>query len=107
MSLREDGNPEFAFLSHDVWIAGAKCKGGSWLGPGEGASTAFYPTGQLKQCFLAGDQTVQGIPCAGIWLFGEGIGTGVFFYENGKLKSCKLAVDFDVQRKGERFAQDQ
>ena len=105
VSLREDGKPDFAFLSRDAWIAGAKCMGGSWLGPGEGASTAFYPSGRLKQCFLAGDQTVQGVPCMNGGLFGDGIGRGVLFYETGKLKSCKLAVDFDVERRGDRFVQ--
>jgi hypothetical protein len=105
VALREDGKPEFAFLSHDAWIAGAKCRGGSWLGPSEGASTTFYPSGQLKQCFLAGDQNVQGVPCMNGGFFGDGVGTGVLFYENGKLKSCKLAVDYDVQKRGDRFVQ--
>jgi len=106
VTLREDGKPEFAFLSRDTWIAGTKCRGGSWLGPGEGASTAFYPSGKLKQCFLAGDQTVQGVPCMNGGLFGDGIGSGILFYETGRLKSCKLAEDFDVLRRGERFVQE-
>jgi hypothetical protein len=107
VSLGADGKPAFVFLRQDAWIAGVKCKGGSWLGPGEGASTAFYPSGQLKECFLAGDQTVQGVPCTNGGIFGDGLGSGALFYEGGKLKSCKLAKEYGGQRKGERFVQAQ
>jgi hypothetical protein len=81
--------------------------GGSWLGPGEGASTALYPSGELKECFLAGDQTVQGVPCMNGGILGDGLGSGAMFYESGKLKSCKLTRDFGSHRKGERFVQGQ
>ena len=105
VTLREDGKPEFVFLSHDASITGVKCMGGSWLGPGEGASTAFYPSGKLKQCFLAGDQTVQGVPCMSGGILGDGMGSGAKFHESGKLKSCKLTKDFGGQQKGDRFVQ--
>jgi hypothetical protein len=105
ITLLPDGKPRLAQMKHDAKVAGVTCMGGSWLGPGEGASAAFFPSGKLKQCYLAGDQTVQGVPCMNGGLLGDGMGGGVEFYESGKLKSCKLTKDCGAQRKGERFVQ--
>src|ERR1035437_4378321 len=53
---------ELLFFSHDAPVLGYTCKGGGPLGASEGATTAFYPSGKLKQCWLAEDQIVQGVP---------------------------------------------
>ena len=88
-------------MSHDAPILGLNCLGGSWLGSGEGAMVAFYPSGKLKQCFLAGDQIVQGVPCTN----GGLLGSGAKFHQSGKLQSCKLSKDFGTQHRGEMFVQ--
>jgi hypothetical protein len=103
--LHPDGKADYVFLSHDAPVAGNICEGGSWLGVGEGSTTAFYPSGKLKQCYLAGDQTVQGVPCMSGGFFGDGRGGGAKFDENGKLQSCKLTKDFGTWRRGKRFVQ--
>lgn len=105
ITLLPDGKPRFAQMAHDTKVAGVACKGGSLLGPSEGATTAFYPSGKLKQCFLAGYQTVQGVPCISGGVLGDGFGSGAMFHESGKLKSCKLAKDFGSLHKGDRFVQ--
>jgi hypothetical protein len=105
ITLLPDGRPRIAQMKHDAMVAGVTCMGGSWLGPSEGAMTAFYPSGKLEGCYLAGNQTVQGVPCMNGGIFGDGLGSGVGFYESGKLKSCKLTKDFGAQHKGERFVQ--
>jgi hypothetical protein len=111
VDLDGTGKPKGAMMAHDTVIAGVKCSGGNWLlGPSEGASTAFYPSGKLQQCWLAGDQVVQGVPCmtAGfIGMFGDGArrGGGANFYESGKLKSCTLAKDYVGLKRGQRFSQ--
>ena len=107
IALNSDGTPNLVQMSHDAPILGLTCQGGSWLGPGEGAVVAFYPSGKLKLCFLVQNQTVQGIPCAhgGFWATLTGDDPGVSFDESGKLRACKLARDFGHQRKGERFVQ--
>jgi len=111
IGLESTGKPKGAMMAHNTVIAGVRCGGGNWpLGPSEGASTAFYPSGKLEQCWLAGDQSVQGVPCmtAGfIGLFGDGArrGGGANFYESGKLKSCTLGKDYGGQRRGEHFQQ--
>jgi hypothetical protein len=91
-------------MSHDAPILGMTCMGGSWLGPGEGAMVAFYPSGKLKQCYLAGDQLVQGVPCMSGGFFGDGRGGGAMFHENGKLQSCKLTKDFGTSAEGRSFS---
>ena len=105
ITLLGDGRPQIAQMKHDAKVAGITCMGGSWLGPSEGAMTAFYPSGKLKQCFLAGDQTVQRVPCMNGGMLGDGMGSGAEFYENGKLKSCKLTRDFGGLPKGNRYVQ--
>jgi hypothetical protein len=111
INLREDGRPDFVFLKRDTEIGGVTCSGGNWLlGPSEGASTVFYPSGKLQQCWLAGDQSIQGVPCMTsgfIGMFGDGAqrGGGANFYESGKLKSCTLARDYAGLKRGQRFAQ--
>ena len=105
ITLLPDGRPRIAQMKQDTKVAGVMCRGGSWLGPSEGAMVAFYASGRLEQCFLAGDQTVQGVPCMNGGLLGDGAGSGAIFHENGKLKSCKLARDFGALHKGERFVQ--
>jgi len=107
--LDRTGNPKYAMLSRDWPILGLKCRGGGWLGPAEGATTAFYSNGQPKECWLAGDQFVQGVPCRdsfGFWnaVFGNGTG-GVNFYHTGRLKSCTLSRDFAGLKRGQRFVQ--
>jgi hypothetical protein len=104
ITLDEDGRPKLLQLNHDTPILGYKCRGGNRiLGPGEGATTAFYPSGKLEECWLAEDQDVQGIPCAHSGMFtGD---SSVKFYESGKVKSCSLAKDYRGQRRGEKFAQ--
>jgi hypothetical protein len=105
--LAPDGEPLYVMLIHDSPIGEVKCKGGGLLGPGEGASTALYPSGKLKECFLTGDQRVQGVPCMGGRIIADvfGGGSGTFFYESGKLRSCKLSANFGSQHKGDRFSQ--
>jgi hypothetical protein len=105
ITLLPDGRPRIAQMKQDTKVAGVTCMGGSWLGPSEGAMTAFYPSGKLEQCFLAGDQTVQGVPCTNGGILGDGVGSGAMFHESGKLKSCKLTEDFGSQHKGDRFVQ--
>ena len=105
IAVRDDGAPDFIQMSHNAPILGMTCMGGSWLGSGEGAMVAFYPSGKLKQCFLAGDQIVQGVPCTNGGLFGDGTGSGAIFHESGKLKSCKLTGDFGTFKRGQRFEQ--
>ena len=92
-------------MKHDAKVAGVTCMGGSWLGPSEGAMTAFYPSGKLERCYLAGNQTVQGVPCMNGGILGDGTGSGVRFHESGKLKSCKLTKDFGGLGEGGRFVQ--
>jgi hypothetical protein len=103
--LTPDGKPQFLLPSHDIWIAGNNCAGGSWFGPAEGSSAAFYPSGKLKQCFLVHDQDVQGVPCMNGGIFGDGSGGGVQFHESGKLASCKLSKAFGAKQREERFVQ--
>jgi antitoxin component YwqK of YwqJK toxin-antitoxin module len=103
--LLPDGKPDYVMLRRDSSIAGAECKGGGLLGPGEGAMTTFYPSGKLKQCWLAKDQVVQGVPCMNGGILGDGTGAGVKFRESGKLESCKLAKDYGGLRRGDRFVQ--
>jgi antitoxin component YwqK of YwqJK toxin-antitoxin module len=105
ITLSPEGKPRIAQMKQDTNVAGVTCMGGSWLGPSEGAMTAFYPSGKLEQCFLAGDQTVQGVPCMNGGIFDDGIGSGAMFYANGKLKSCKLTKDFGTWKRGNRFVQ--
>ena len=104
ITLDADGRPKILQLVHDTSILGYKCRGGNRvLGPSEGATTAFYPSGKLEECWLAEDQDVQGIPCAHSGMFtGD---SSVKFYESGKVKSCTLAKDFRGQRRGEKFVQ--
>jgi len=105
--LRSDGKPHYVFLSRDAQIAGYRGMGGGWLGPGEGAMTAFYPSGKLKSIYLVGNQTVQGVPCrGGQWgIFTDPIGGGnaTVFYEDGKLRGCKLTKDFNGVERGHRI----
>jgi hypothetical protein len=107
--LHADGKPKFVYLSHDAPLVGCQCRGGSWLGPGEGDTTAFYPSGKLKQCWLAGDQEVQGIPCRDAGGFSAAVfhhgGGATIFYENGKLQSCPVSKDFLGIKRGERLVQ--
>ena len=100
---------ELLFFSHDAPVLGYTCKGGGPLGASEGATTAFYPSGKLKQCWLAEDQIVQGVPCmaAGGFLtaiFHHG-GFSTTFFENGKFRSCTLSKNFGGQRRGELIMQ--
>ena len=107
--LKPDGTLSEVNLAHDTRIHSVLCKGGGILGPAEGASAAFYPSGKLEQCWLAGDQVVQGVPCRhdddplgilyGLWVKHQDYDLGIEFYESGKLKSCGLAVDFGGQKK--------
>lgn len=103
--LSPDGTPRYTMLSRPTLVAGALCGGGSWLGPGEGAMTAFYPSGKLKQCYLARDQEIEGIPCMNGGFFGDGRRGGAQFHENGKLASCTLSKDFGGLRRGARYLQ--
>jgi hypothetical protein len=107
ITLTEDGKPRLAQMSHDAPVLGLRCRGGSLLGPSEGAVVALYPSGKLQQCYLAGDQTVQGVPCMSGGFFSDGRGGGVLFYESGKLQSCRLTRGFNGHRKGDRFRQTQ
>jgi len=105
ITLLPDGRPGIAQMKHDAKVAGVTCMGGGWLGPSEGAMTAFYPSGKLEGCYLAGNQTVQGVPCMNGGIFGDGPGSGAKFYENGRLMSCKLTRDYGSRKKGDRFVQ--
>ena len=104
ITLTADGKPMFLGLSHNTPILGYTCLGGSFLGPSEGASTAFYPSGKLKQCWLAGDQEVQGIPCRGSGMFSGD--SGVQFYESGKLHTCEVSKKFGNLQRRQRFTQE-
>jgi len=109
INLQQDGKPQFVLLSHDTSLLGYACKGGGPLGPGEGASTAFYPSGKLKVCWLASDQIVQGTPCKAAGGFFTAVfhhgGFDTEFYESGKLKSCTLSKDYAGLRGGQVFQQ--
>jgi len=68
-------------------IQGHLCRG---TGGPKGVSTAFYPSGALKQYLLSKDTIIQGIPCqAG--LFSQFIE----LRENGELMGCMLSTDFE------------
>ena len=107
--LSADGKTDYALLSADTPILSYTCKGGGPVGPGQGASTAFYPSGKLKVCWLAEDQNVQGTPCIGV----DGLATADFhpggieteFYESGKLRSCTLSRDVGALKRGQVFTQ--
>jgi|GEM_PF-426463 len=104
ITLDAAGKPRILQLVRDTQISEYKCRGGNWLlGPSEGATTAFSPSGKLKECWLAEDQDVQGIPC---------VRSGVFsgynslqLFESGKLRSCKLSRDYGKLRRGGQFVQ--
>jgi hypothetical protein len=99
--LREDGQPFSVFLSRDTPIRGYNCRGGH----GNGYSTAFYPSGELKLCWLASDQEVDGVPCMRASFFSDVVGgtVGVHFYRDGKLQTCKVSRDVTIQ--GRKFSQ--
>lgn len=103
--LRPDGTPLRALLLRATEINGVHCAGAGLLGPGEGSTTDFYPSGKVKLCFLDGDQTVQGVPCArgGFWKATLNHELPVEFAEDGKLKSCGLSADFQGQHPGDKF----
>jgi hypothetical protein len=104
INLTRDGKPDFLFLVRDTNILGYSCRGGNrLLGPTEGATTGFYPSGKLKYCWLTADREVQGVPCAGSSMFSGK--SEVDFHEDGRLKGCKLAKDYGSLKAGERFAQ--
>jgi hypothetical protein len=106
ITLDADGRPKILQLVRDTQILGYKCRGGNWiLGPSEGPTTAFYPSGKLEECWLAGDQDVQGIPCVRSGMFSGS--SSVQFFASGKLRSCKLSRDFGGLKRGERFIQSQ
>src|SRR5208282_1130985 len=102
ITLTSDGKPQFAFLRHGTRIGPALCMG-SAMGR-EGISTAFYPSGKLKECYLAADQEIQGVPCVhggfSSELFGGDASTR--FYERGGLRSCRLSRAATVD--GRQFA---
>jgi hypothetical protein len=105
--LTPGGEPRYAMLAHDASILGYTCRGGGPLGPAEGAATAFYPNGKLKQCWLAQDQDVQGAPCMAAGgllgaIFHSG-GAAVAFHQDGKLRSCTLSRDFGGLKRGDGF----
>lgn len=105
--LRSDGAPHHVFLAHDAWIGPWHIRGGSFLGPGEGAITGLYPTGQLRSFYLVADQTIQGVPCrGGEWgIVTDPINGGnfVLLYPSGKLHSCKLTADYQGTPSGHRI----
>ena len=107
--LLPDGRPNFVMLAHDSFIGSYKCRGGGPLGPTEGDSTAFYPSGKLKQCWLADDETVQGVPCKDAGGFLTAIfhpsGFPTDFYETGRLRRCTLSKDYGGKRRGDVFTQ--
>jgi len=104
ITLDTEGRPKILQLVHDTPILGYKCGGGNRvLGPSEGATTAFYPSGKLELCWLAEDQVVQGVPCARSGMFSGK--SGVEFYESGKLRACKLSQAYGKLRRGARFVQ--
>ena len=102
ITLTSDGKPQFAFLRHDTRIGPVTCMG-SAMGR-EGISTAFYPSGKLKQCSLAADQEIQGVPCVHGGFFSElsGGDASTSFYERGGLRSCRLSRAATVD--GKQFA---
>jgi hypothetical protein len=102
ITLTPDGKPQLVFLRDDTRIGAATCMG-SAMGR-EGISTAFYPSGKLKECFLAANQEIQGVPCVHGGFFSELFGgsAAVQFYENGDLRSCRLSKAATVQ--GQPFA---
>jgi hypothetical protein len=105
-----DGGLWYAFLPRPTEINGCLCKGcGS-----KGTMTAFYPTGELRECWPARDETVQGIPCTKATtrkeIFGRLAGRGspvAVFYKSGNLHSCMLSEDFELNgalhKKGTRI----
>jgi hypothetical protein len=99
INLTHDSYLDYVFLAHDTPVNGYLCKGGSFLGPTEGAVTVLYPSGKLKTCWLAVvDSVVDGVPCAraSFWADAFGGNSGTYFHENGRLKSCQLSRGFMV-----------
>ena len=99
--LKPDGSRDGVQLAHTTLVHEALCDGGGFLGPSEGSSTGFFPSGKLRVCYLAKNQVVQGVPCAhqGILASLKGPDSGVYFHEDGRLRSCLLAEDFGNQKK--------
>jgi hypothetical protein len=99
--LKPDGSLWGVGLVHSMLIHDVQCDGGGFLGPSEGSSTGFFPSGKLRVCYLAKNQVVQGVPCAhqGILASLKGPDSGVYFHEDGRLRSCLLAEDFGNQKK--------
>ena len=97
--LTSDGQPDFIFLRHDTRIDHYTCRG-----RGHNFTTAFFPSGKLKECWLADDEEIQSVPCGRGSFFGDvfGGGSGTEFYDNGKLRRCRLWKPAMVQDK--RFA---
>jgi len=105
IALTPEGRPDLAQMTHDTLVRGYRCQGGSLLGPSEGATVAFYPSGKLKELFLANDQTVDGVPCAHGGLVSTTVhgNPSVRFNEDGQMVSCRLSQDFEGQKRGERY----
>jgi len=106
--LTPDGKPLYLGLARNTRILDSVCVGGGALGPQEGFTTAFYPSGKLRLCWLAGDQVVQGVPCRGAGGFFTAVTHGgrnptAKFGEDGTLQSCTLSKDFNGRRPGEDF----
>ncbi len=96
--LTSDGKPRFVFLHHNTRVNQYACRG-----EGHGFTTAFYPSGKLKECWLAEDQEIQAVHCMRGGFFGDvfGGGSSVRFYENGRLRRCKISKPATIQ--GARF----
>lgn len=107
VELWASGATHYLMLPHKSVLAGYRVRGGSHLGLSRGATTTFYPTGELRSIYLVASQTVQGVPChGGGWnTFTDPGGTenNVEFYHDGKLRSCRLSRDYAGFRSGERI----
>jgi hypothetical protein len=105
--LRHDGAPNYLMLVRNSMVRGLPLKGGGPLGPAEGATTAFYPSGKLKEAWLAEDHEVDGVPCMAAGGFFSAVahrgGISTVFYEDGTLKSCTLSRDYEGLKRGTMF----
>jgi len=106
--LTADGKPLYLGLARNTRILDFVCQGGGALGPQEGFTTVFYPSGWLKLCWLAGDQDVQGVPCRGAGGFFTAVTHGgrnpsAQFNEDGTLERCTLSKDFGGAKSGQEF----
>ena len=80
----DDGlNLRYCSFPEKTNIQGYVCNGG--FGGAEGVSTAFYPSGRLKEFYSPENIVIQGIPCKADAL------SPIYLFEDGNLKEFTLS----------------